>query len=64
MFNEAVKSADEKEKELNAMLASISNFGEDVTINYGKIERMNKQLAEKNKDKELLLIEQNVNKTW
>lgn len=64
MFNEAVKSADEKEKELNAMLASISNFVEDVTINYGKIERMNKQLAEKNKDKELLLIEQNVNKTW
>ena len=64
MFNEAVKSADEKEKELNAMLASISNFGECVTINYGKIERMNKQLAEKNKDKELLLIEQNVNKTW
>jgi hypothetical protein len=64
VFNEAVKSADEKEKELNAMLASISNFGKDVTINYGKIERMNKQLAEKNKDKELLLIEQNVNKTW
>lgn len=64
MFNEAVKSADEKEKELNAMLASTSNFGEGVTINMEKIERMNKQLAEKNKDKELLLIEQNVNKTW
>lgn len=46
------------------MLASISNFGEGVTINVEKIERMNNQLAEKNKDKELLLIEQNVNKTW
>jgi hypothetical protein len=64
VFNEAVKSVDEKEKERNAMLGSISNFGGGVTINYGKIERMNKQLAEKNKDKEPLLIEQNVNKTW
>ena len=64
MFNEAVKSADEKEKELNAMLASTSNFGEGITINMEKIERMNKQLAEKNKDKKLLLIEQNMNKTW
>jgi hypothetical protein len=36
VFNEAFKSVDEKEKERNAMLGSISNFGGGVTLNYEK----------------------------
>lgn len=55
-FNEAVKSSDEKEKELNAMRGAISNLEKVLPMLMEKMERMNKQLADENKRCDELLL--------